>query len=255
MAARHGRGAEHGMDEHRGEGPHPGDPKGLDEGEVDIPKGMTTMKKEDLLEEMRKRGLSAGQHETRASMMRKIRADAEALHGGTAETLMGFGKHAALRYAEVKEKHPDYVKWATEVVKEEGVGTNVKLRKFVRWLTKTEKKKEDEEARAPTPPPSSAAASAEGKEPTKTTTENTGKGYSRTAKRGAPKEDDKMDAQEPVMPENPTPQSNTEKMILEALEHMSNRMDDMEKKNKDREEAQSDKGRSEASWQMPGSES
>ena len=102
--------------------------KELDEGEVDLPKGMSAMKKEDLLEEMRKRGLSAGQHETRASMMRKIRADAEALHGGTAETLMGFGKHAALKYAEVKDRHPDYVRWATETVKDEGVATSPKLR-------------------------------------------------------------------------------------------------------------------------------
>ena len=86
-------------------------------------------------------------------------------------------------------------------------------------------------------------------------TEKTGKGRSRTAKRGAQEEDNKMEAQKPVLPENPTPQNNTEKMILEALENMSSRMDEMEKKNKDREEAQSDKGRSEASWQMPGSES
>ena len=96
--------------------------------------------------------------------------------------------------------------------------------------------------------PSSAAASAEERPPTQTTTTGrTGKGNSRTAKRGAPKEDDQMDATKTVMPENPTPQSNTEKMILEALEHMNKRMNDMEKKSKDREE-------SEASWQKPGSE-
>ena len=73
-----------------------------------------------------------------------------------------------------------------------------------------------------------------------------------------------MDVTATVMPENPTPQNNTEKMILEALEKMNNRMDNMEKKDKEKdeaqnkekekEEAQSEKGRSEASWQMPGSE-
>ena len=73
-----------------------------------------------------------------------------------------------------------------------------------------------------------------------------------------------MDATKTVMPENPTPQNSTEKMILEALENMNNRMNNMEKKDKEKdeaqkkekekEEAQSDKERSEASWQMPGSE-
>ena len=101
-----------------------------------LPKNLTGMKKKDLQRECTERNIQFGEYETRANMMRKIREQVEVEKGGTKESIMGFGKFPDLTYAEVAEKHPAYVMWARERVKEEGQGSNWRLRKFVTWLDK-----------------------------------------------------------------------------------------------------------------------
>ena len=100
-----------------------------------LPKSMTRMKKADLHHECTERNLHFTEHETRGSMMRKIREKVEVEKGGKGGSVMGFGKFSELTYEEVAEQHPAYVKWALETVKEEGQASDAKLRKFVTWLS------------------------------------------------------------------------------------------------------------------------
>ena len=67
------------------------------------------MKKAEHKAEMEKRGMSVGEHETCASMMRRIRVHVDAELGGTSSTLMGFGKHAHRTYQEVMDQYDGYV--------------------------------------------------------------------------------------------------------------------------------------------------
>ena len=66
-----------------------------------LPKNMTGMKKADLQRECTERNINFTEHETKGSMMRKIREEAEADKGG--KSLMGFGQLPVLTYEEVAE--------------------------------------------------------------------------------------------------------------------------------------------------------
>ena len=96
-----------------------------------LPKNMTGMKKAGLQRECTERNIHFTEHETRGSLMRKIREQVEAEKGGKSGSSMGFGKFPDLTYKEVAENYPAYAKWAHETVKEEGQASGAKLRKFV----------------------------------------------------------------------------------------------------------------------------
>ena len=99
-----------------------------------LPKNMTGMKKAALQRECTERNIDFTEHETRGSLMRKIREKVETEKGGKGDSLMGFGKFADMTYEEVAQNHPAYAKWVLETVKEEGQASHAKLRKFVTWL-------------------------------------------------------------------------------------------------------------------------
>ena len=112
----------------------------LAEEDGQLPKNLTKMKKADLQRECTERNIHFTEHETKGSMMRKIREQVEAEKGGKSGSIMGCGKFSDMTYEEVAENHPAYVKWARETVKEEGLTTNAQLRKFVTWVNKAAEK-------------------------------------------------------------------------------------------------------------------
>ena len=75
----------------------------LDEEDSQLPKNLSGMKKADLQRECTERNIHFTEHETRGSMMRKIREQVEAEKGGKSESIMGFGKFSELTYEEVAE--------------------------------------------------------------------------------------------------------------------------------------------------------
>ena len=65
------------------------------------------------------KGLSVTSNDTKGSLLRKLRQAQEYEVGGSEETLVGFGKHASLKYKEVPES---YLTWAIETFQEGGTG-------------------------------------------------------------------------------------------------------------------------------------
>ena len=117
----------------------------------------SALKKAELIKECHKRGIDTTTHETRASMMRKIRNQVEMEAGGTGISLMGMGKHSDRSYQEVKDDDPNYVRWAKETVQEEGMKAHWKLRKFVAWI-RAQENSDDELVKETVPSPAEAAA-------------------------------------------------------------------------------------------------
>ena len=177
----------------------------LDEEDGKLPRNLTGMKKADLQRECTERNIHFTEHETKGSLMRKIREKVEVEKGGKSGSIMGFGKFADMTYGEVAENHPAYVQWARDTVKEEGFATSAKLRKFVTWLNSKDGMKSGR----------SSSATASTARP--------------RAKRGAPTRDvDDMKAEIPLLEENPTPKNRVEELILGALEKMDRRLSTLE---------------------------
>ena len=65
----------------------------------------------------RLKGLSVTSNDTKGSLLRKLRGAQEYEVEGSEETLVGFGKHASLRYKEVPQS---YLTWAIETFQEGG---------------------------------------------------------------------------------------------------------------------------------------
>ena len=188
-----------------------------------LPKNMTRMKKADLQRECTERHIHFTEHETRGSMMRKIREKVEAEKGGQGGSVMGFGKFSDMTYEEVAENHPAYAKWALETVKEEGQASHWKLRKFVTWLnTKVAEKDKGAEThqKAESGRSSSAAAAA-------VRTSDYG---SRRIKRMATTEKNAgdMKAEVPLMEEYPIPENRVQEQVLGALEKLDQRLNSLE---------------------------
>ena len=203
-----------------------------------LPKGMTGMKKADLQRECRERYINFTEHETRGSMMRKIREQVEVEKGGKSGSIMGFGKFADLTYEEVAENHPAYVKWACETVKEEGFATSAGLRKFVMWVNnKMEQRDKETETRSKT---------ASGRAPTAAASN-----VSRRIKRMATTEkgEDDMNAETLLMEENPNPTNRVEEQILGALTKLDRRMNSLETKQTQPEKHYPGTPRDDKSWQ------
>ena len=175
-----------------------------------LPKNMTGMKKADLQRECTERNINFTEHETKGSMMRKIREAAEAGKGGKGGSLMGFGKLSDWTYEEVVENHPVYVKWAQETAQEGGPACHARLRKFVTWLNNEAAEKDKGAEKASTAKPKCV----------------------RRVKRAATteKDTDDMKAEIPLMEENPTPKNRVEEQILGALEKLDKRMSSLEAK-------------------------
>ena len=95
---------------------------------------LQSMKKDQLVEEAKKLGINVTSNSTKGSLMRSIRAVREVTTGED-ETIMGFGKYAEEMFKTVAQDHPEYVKWAKEVVEEDPKGCNPKLARFVKWVT------------------------------------------------------------------------------------------------------------------------
>ena len=95
---------------------------------------LQSMKKDQLVEEAKKLGINVTSNSTKGSLMRSIRAVREVTTGED-ETNMGFGKYAEEMFKTVAQDHPEYVKWAKEVVEEDPKGCNPKLARFVKWVT------------------------------------------------------------------------------------------------------------------------
>ena len=182
---------------------------------------MTGMKKADLQRECTERNIHFTEHTNRGSLMRKIREQVEAEKGGKSGSIMGFGKFSDMTYEEVAENHPAYARWARETVQEEGMATSAKLRKFVTWLnnkTTAKDKKTEDETRSGR---QSSAAASSAKTPDH---------GSRRIKRMAATErnGDDMQAETPLMEENPNPTNKVEEQILGALGKLDKRLNSLE---------------------------
>ena len=169
-----------------------------------LPKNMTGMKKADLQRECTERNINFTERETKGSMMRKIREEAEADKGG--KSLMGFGQLPDLTYEEVAEDHPVYVKWAQDTVKEGGKACDPKLRKFVQWLNYRATQK------STWPPPCPDDNEAVEKDKRAGTASTAKPKCGRSVKRAAATEKgvDDMKAETPFMEENPIPKTKVE---------------------------------------------
>ena len=188
-----------------------------------LPKNLPGMKRADLQRECTKRLIHYTEHETRGSMMRKIREKVEAEQGGQGGSIMGFGKFSDMTYEEVAENHPAYAKWALETAQEEGQVSHWKLRKFVTWLsTKAAEKDKGAEThqKAESGRSSSAAAAA-------VRTSDYG---SRRIKRMATteKDADDMKAEVPLMDEYPIPENKVQEQVFGALEKLDQRLNSLE---------------------------
>ena len=221
----------------------------LEDKEGKLPKNFSALKKAQLIEECHKRGIDTTTHETRGSMMRKIRNQVEMESGGTGTSLMGMGKHSDRSYQEVKDDDPSYVRWATETVQEEGMRAHWKLRKFVAWIQTQENKKPEKEKDASSARTSSSQRSAA--TPSSVTVRSArmssaapSTASARTAKRSSPEEatDDPqypwpMDAKAPVLVETPATMSKTEGLMINALERLGERLDKLERVKEEKEES------------------
>ena len=187
-----------------------------------LPKNMTRMKKAALQRECTKRLIHYAEHETRGSMMRKIREKVEAEQGGQGGSIMGFGKFSDMTYEEVAENHPAYAKWALETAQEEGQASHWKLRKFVTWLSTTAAEKDKGAAthqKAESGRSSSAAAAA-----VRTPDHNHRIKRMATTEKDA----DDMKAEVPLMDEYPIPENKVQEQVLGALEKLDQRLNSLE---------------------------
>ena len=203
---------------------------------------MTRMKKAALQRECTERNLHFTEHETRGSMMRKIREKVEAEKGGKYGSVMGFGKFSDMTYEEVAEQHPAYVKWALETVKEEGQASDARLKRFATWLSNRDKGAENPPKTENQRPSSAAASSAR-------TPDGDGRGtyQGRRIKRMPDKDADAMKAEIPLLEETPIPENNMQKQVLGALEKLDKRLNSLETVQNQQEKR--DVGTSDGSWQ------
>ena len=178
-----------------------------------LPKNLTGMKKAALQHECTERNIDFTEHETRGSLMRKIREKVETEKGGKGESLMGFGKFADMTYEEVAQSHPAYAKWVVETVKEEGPVSHVKLRKFVTWLNNKAAEKESGRSTA-------AAAS--------TARRSDYSGFRVKRMTASEKDADAMKAEIPLMDEYPIPENKVQEKMLGALEKLDKRLNSLE---------------------------
>ena len=217
------------------------------EADHQLPKGLAVMKKTELEEECKKRGLTTSTHETRGSMMRKVRMDVEEKAASGPHTLMGFGKHSDMTYQEVADRYPTYVSWAKETYEEDGPGCNPKLRKFVRWVLAPAAKEKDA-GNVAAKPPSKVESSTTGSQKTVPAP----RCVRSRGKRGAPgpgaDDAQSMEATTPLLVEHPTPATKNEGLVVQALERLGERMDRLEEK-ADKKKAEGSLG----SWEaVPG---
>ena len=197
-----------------------------------LPRNLTSMRKADLQRECTDRGIHFTEHETRGSMVRKIREQAEAEMGGKSKSIMGFGKHSDMTYEEVVESDPAYARRARETVQEEGQNCNWRLRKFVAWLNTQATGRESGG-------PSTSAA------PAARTPDRNVRRVKRMAATGMDADD--MRAETPLLEENPNPTNRVEEKILGALEKLNQRLSTLEMKHNQPEKHYD--GTTSESWQ------
>ena len=215
----------------------------LVEDDSKLPKNMTRMTKANLQHECTERNIHYTEHETRGSMMRKIREKVEAEKGGKDGSVMGFGKFSEMTYEEVAEQQPAYVKWALETVKEEGHTSDAKLKRFATWLSNRDKGAEKPPKTENQRQSSAAASSAR-------TPDGRGSYQGRRnmgIKRVPDKDPDAMKAEIPLLEETPIPENNMQKQVLGALEKLDKRLNSLETVQNQQEKR--DVGTSDGSWQ------
>ena len=124
--------------------------------------------KAQLEQACRLQGLSFTSNDTKGSLLRKLRAAQEYEEEGTGETLVGFGKHACLKYKEVPQS---YLNWAIETYQEGGPTCGAGLCKLATWgmmqrglrrMTAENPEERPEQQTTPQPTTSSVASSAGG---------------------------------------------------------------------------------------------
>ena len=76
------------------------------------------------------KGLSVTSNDTKGSLLRKLRQAQEYEVGGSEETLVGFGKHASLKYREVPES---YLTWAIDTFQEGATTCDGRLARLAKW--------------------------------------------------------------------------------------------------------------------------
>ena len=86
--------------------------------------------KEHIYQECVKQGLSVTRHDTKGSLLMKLRAAQENEVAGSDETLVGFGKYASLKYREVPEY---YLKWAIDTYQEGATTCCGRLARLAKW--------------------------------------------------------------------------------------------------------------------------
>jgi HAMP domain-containing protein len=119
-----------------------------------LPKGLTGMKLEELVQEAKKVGLAVGSKETRGSLMRRLRDH----HRTPDETLMTVGRFKGIPYYEVPET---YGKWASDEERANHDNMHPDLMRFVKWrraarqrsLEESSTHLNDPEVNAKVPPP------------------------------------------------------------------------------------------------------
>ena len=86
--------------------------------------------KEQIYQECVKQGLSVTRHDTKGSLLMKLRAAQEYEVAGSDETIVGFGKYASLKYKEVPEY---YIKWAIDTYQEGATTCCGRLARLAKW--------------------------------------------------------------------------------------------------------------------------
>ena len=91
-----------------------------------LPKGLSSMKLQELKEEAEKIGLEYGEKVTRGALIRNIRD----YHGTPSNTVMTIGKHRGNTYAQIPLS---YGRWADAEEKVNGANMHPDLRRYVMW--------------------------------------------------------------------------------------------------------------------------
>ncbi|CAK0792341.1 unnamed protein product, partial [Prorocentrum cordatum] len=97
-------------------------------------KGVNNMKKPELVQKAEEVGAHLTPNMTKAAMKLEIRKAVLMKTKPEATDIMGFGKHGALTYQQVRIQYPSYTEWAT---KEASTESSWELTRCVSWLNET----------------------------------------------------------------------------------------------------------------------
>ena len=120
-----------------------------------LPKGLTSMKLDELRQEAKKVGLAASSSDTKGSLMRRIRDH----YSTPCETVMTIGRFKGIPYSEIPET---YGRWASDEEKANHDNMHPDLMRFVKWRRASKQRAAelgaagssyDPEAQARVPPP------------------------------------------------------------------------------------------------------